>query len=133
MSFVPKNNEVITKAKAREMNALVLAYVGDAVHSMYVRSKLATTTTFKTNKLNSLSISEVNAKNQAKLMTAILPTLSEEEQDIFHRARNAHVNNVAKSASRQEYLLATAFEAIVGYLYLIGEEKRLQEILDDEK
>lgn len=132
MSFIPKNNEIITKAKVREMNALVLAYVGDAVHSLYVRTKLASTTTYKTNKLNSLSINQVNAKAQAKRMLAILDTLSEEELDIFHRARNAHVNNVAKSASLQEYLLATAFEALIGYLYLTGQVARLEEILFEE-
>ena len=129
MSFIPKNQEIITISKVREMSPLVLAYIGDAVHSLYAREKYTLSTTYKTNKLHLLVSNEVKAKSQAKKMDAIMDKLTTEEKDIFMRARNAHVNSVAKNATIGEYLEATGFEAVVGYLYLTGQEERLEELL----
>ena len=130
MGFIPKNTEIISLSKVREINPLVLAYIGDGVHSLYCRTKYVSTTTYKTNKLSLLVNSEVNAKSQAKKMEEILEKLTEEEKYVFLRARNAHVNTIAKNATRGEYQLATGFEAIIGYLYLTGQEERIEQLLN---
>ena len=132
MSFIPKNQEIITISKVREMSPLVLAYIGDAVHSLYSREKYALSTTFKPNKLHILVSNEVKAKAQAQKLEKIFESLNQDEKDIFMRARNTHVNTIAKNASKGEYLEATGFEALIGYLYLTGQNDRLKEILENE-
>jgi len=129
MSFIPENKEIISIAKVREMSPLVLAYIGDAVHSLYSREKYALTTTYKPNKLHILVSNEVKAKAQAQMIENLLEKLNQDEKDVFMRARNAHVNSIAKNASKGEYLEATGFEAVIGYLYLTGQRDRLEEIL----
>ncbi len=132
MNFIPENKEIITIQKVREMSPLVLAYIGDAVHSLYSREKYALSTTYKPNKLHILVSNEVKAKAQAEKLEKIFESLSQEEKDIFMRARNTHVNTIAKNASKGEYLEATGFEALIGYLYLTGQNERLKEILENE-
>ena len=132
MSFIPENKNIITINKVREMSPLVLAYIGDAVHSLYSREKFALSTTYKPNKLHILVSNEVKAKAQAQKLESILDKLTEEEKEIYMRARNTHVNSIAKNASKGEYLEATGFEALVGYLYLTGQNARLEELLQDE-
>ncbi len=132
MSFIPENKHVITISKVREMSPLVLAYIGDAVHSLYSREKFALSTTYKPNKLHLLVSNEVKAKAQAEKVEALMEKLTQEEKDIFMRARNTHVNSIAKNASKGEYLEATGFEAVIGYLYLTGQNERLEELLGDE-
>lgn len=132
MSFIPENKHVITISKVREMSPLVLAYIGDAVHSLYSREKFALSTTYKPNKLHLLVSNEVKAKAQAERIEALMDKLTQEEKDIFMRARNTHVNSIAKNASKGEYLEATGFEAVIGYLYLTGQNERLEELLSNE-
>lgn len=132
MNFIPENKEIITIQKVREMSPLVLAYIGDAVHSLYSREKYALSTTYKPNKLHILVSNEVKAKAQAEKLEKIFENLSQDEKDIFMRARNTHVNTIAKNASKGEYLEATGFEALIGYLYLTGQNERLKEILENE-
>ena len=133
MSFIPENKQIITISKVREMSPLVLAYIGDAVHSLYAREKYALSTTYKPNKLHILVSNEVKAKAQAQKIESILEKLTQEEKDIFMRARNTHVNSIAKNASKGEYLEATGFEAVIGYLYLTGQQERLEELFSDEQ
>ncbi len=132
MNFIPENKEIITIQKVREMSPLVLAYIGDAVHSLYSREKYALSTTYKPNKLHILVSNEVKAKAQAEKLEKIFESLTQDEKDIFMRARNTHVNTIAKNASKGEYLEATGFEALIGYLYLTGQNERLKEILENE-
>ena len=132
MNFIPENKEIISINKVREMSPLVLAYIGDAVHSLYSREKYALSTTFKPNKLHILVSNEVKAKAQAEKLEKIFESLNQDEKDIFMRARNTHVNTIAKNASKGEYLEATGFEALIGYLYLTGQNDRLKEILENE-
>lgn len=116
--------------KYYQMNAIKLAYIGDAVFSLYVREHYISNTEMKNSALNKKVNSIVCAKNQALLLPEVLNMLNEEEKDIVLRARNAHVNNKAKNSSLTEYNLATQFEAIVGYLYLIKDNKKLDKILN---
>lgn len=116
--------------KYYQMNSIKLAYVGDAVFSLFVREHYVANTDMKNSVLNKKVNSIVCAKNQAELMNKIFDLLDEEEKDIALRARNAHINNKAKNSTFQEYSLATQFEAVLGYIYLTGDKQKLDKILN---
>ena len=122
MSLLRNDNPMTTK-QARELNPLVLAYIGDGVHTLYIRLQELSKTTGKA------VTAKVKAEAQAKSMQAIMQLLDEEEDDIFHRARNAHSHSMAKNASVIDYKIATGFEALIGYLYLTGQSDRLEYLL----
>ncbi len=122
-----KVNLSVNQAKA--LNPLVLAYVGDAVHTLFVRQSLATTSDAKAGRLHTTAGKVVSAVNQSILADLILPNLSEEETDIFKRARNAHSHSSAKNAQLCDYKKASGYEAVLGFLYLTGQEERLVQIL----
>ncbi len=125
MDFLPRNKEIITTKQARELNPLVLAYVGDGVHTLYVRMNALKSTTGKADKLHKYVTSRVNAGAQAECMRKIESALNEDEEDIFRRARNSHQHSMAKNASVADYKAASGFEAVIGYLYLTGQDERL--------
>lgn len=127
---LPRNDNPMTAKQARELNPLVLAYVGDGVHTLLVRLQELSKTSGKADKLHKAVTSQVKAEAQAKRMQSIEGILSEEENDIFRRARNAHTNSMAKNATISDYRLATGFEALVGYLYLTGQNARLEYLLN---
>ena len=107
-------------------NALVLAYLGDAVFSLLTRDWLVKSFNYKPNQLNKMCNSIVCAKNQAKIMVELKNELAEEELDIVMRARNTHLsNNKAKNSTIEEYNLATQFEAVVGFWYLTGQTEKI--------
>ncbi len=122
--------EKMDKIKANNLSPVVLAFVGDAVYSLFVREKLTFTCDSKAGELNTLATKEVKATAQAEFIKEIMPILTEEEVSVFKRARNAKKPNKAKHASVTEYNNATGFEAVLGYLYLIGETDRLNFILN---
>ena len=117
------------KNRINSINPIVLAFVGDAVYSLYIRSELAVDNDSKTGVLNKLATSKVKATAQADLIERILPILSEEESAVFKRARNAKKHAKSKSASVAEYNLSTGFEAVLGYLYLSGNLDRINYLL----
>ncbi len=112
------------------MNPIVLAFVGDAVYSLFVRKKLATTLDSKSGVLQERSAKIVNATAQADFANKIMEVLTEEELDIFRRARNSKKPSRAKNASSSSYNKSTGFEAVLGYLYLIGDVNRLDYLLN---
>ena len=126
---LPKNDNPMTTKQARELNPLVLAYIGDGVHTLYVRLQELGKTTGKTDKLHKAVTARVKAEAQAKSMQAIVDLLDEEESDIFHRARNAHSHSMAKNATVSDYRIASGYEALIGYLYLTGQHDRLEYLL----
>jgi len=117
-------------ADTKELSPIVLAFVGDGVHTLYVRDRVVKNSNLLVNSCHKLSSKHCNAKAQAGKLDVIKDILTEEEQDIVRRARNAKVNNIAKNADLETYKKATSFEALVGYLYLKGDYKRLKQILD---
>lgn len=129
MGDIPIIKESISVKQARELNPLVLAYIGDGAHTLYVRTKELKKTTGKADKLHVAVTSQVNAAAQAKSMEAIRPLLSEEEEGIFLRARNSRQHSVAKNASIADYKTATGFEALIGFLYLTSQNERLEYLL----
>lgn len=112
------------------MNAVVLAFVGDAVFTLYVRKKLSLTGDFKTGELNKRASQEVSAHGQSMLTDELLTKLNEDELAIFHRGRNAKKPTKSKNASVAEYNRSTGFEAVIGYLYLTGQTERIDELLE---
>lgn len=124
-----KNSQILHKI-ITEGNILTLAFLGDSVHTLFVREKVLQEACLKMDNYHTKASKFCKAATQAKVLHQILPTLTEEEADIIRRARNAKPKHQAKNASSADYAYATAFEALIGYLYLKGEEKRLQEILE---
>ena len=122
-------SQKIPPEKAKYMNAVVLAYLGDAVHCLYVREKLAFSSQAKSGVLNKTAASLICATAQAQAADKLLPLLTKEESDIFRRAKNAKKPTKAKNTSRVEYSKSTGFEALIGYLYVTGQENRLNELL----
>ncbi|MBR2498242.1 MAG: Mini-ribonuclease 3 [Clostridia bacterium] len=118
------------KQKANNLNPIVLAFVGDAVYSLFVRERLTFESDCKTGELNKLATNEVNATAQAEFVKEIISSLTEEELSVFKRARNAKKPTKSKSASISDYNSATGFEAVLGYLYLTGQNDRLNLILN---
>ena len=111
------------------MSPLVWAYVGDSVYEVFIRTHLVETTKLKPHKLHIEAIKYVKAKAQAQILQDILETLSEDEQDIVRRTRNTQNHHLPKNAELKDYMYATAFEGLIGYLYLTKQEQRLKEIL----
>ena len=119
----------ISEKDALYMNALTLAYVGDAVHSMYMRSSLALSCDQKIDVLHKSASSVVKAETQARLAEKLFDSLTETEQSVYLRGRNSSSHHKAKNQTASDYRKATGFEAVLGYLYLTGQTKRLQQFL----
>lgn len=111
-----------------QLNPIILAYVGDVVFSMYVRLRLVPTSSH-VRVIHDLGSRMVSAVYQCKAMQELLETLDEEEMAVFRRGRNAK-SMVPKSASVHEYRMATAFEALLGWLFLEEREERLTQFMD---
>ncbi len=114
--------------KARELSPLTMAFIGDAVYSLYVRTSLAAKGGL-VRKMHYDAIGKVKAAAQAKAGEALQSSLTEDEKQIYVRGRNAKSANIPKHADVAEYHSATAFETLLGYLYLAGKQERLNEIL----
>ena len=111
------------------MGALRLAFIGDAVQTLYVREKIATENKGKVPVLHSLVSKRVNAAAQSLAYDKIFPNLTPEEQDIIRRGKNARVGHIPKNQTIEDYHKATALESLLGYLYLSRQDERLAEIL----
>lgn len=114
---------------AKQYSPLSLAFVGDAVYSLLIRTKLLCERELTVNHLHKHAADEVKAEAQKNLMTAMLPKLTGEELTVFKRGRNANSHSVAKHASVTDYRIATGFEALIGYLYLNGRMDRVMELV----
>ena len=117
-------------AALAQMSSLALAHVGDAVYEIMVRALLACSGTQTSKNLHNRTIELVRAAAQAKAAARILPLLTEEEEAVFRRGRNAKPKSVPKSASIAEYAQATALEALFGWLYLRQQYDRVNELFD---
>ena len=95
-----------------------------------IRQYLINTTKLKPHKLHIEAIKYVKAGAQAKILEKIKQSLTEEEQEIVKRGRNAENHHLPKNATVQEYMYSTGFEALIGYLYLTKQDERLKEILE---
>ncbi|MDY3251135.1 MAG: ribonuclease III domain-containing protein [Candidatus Choladocola sp.] len=108
---------------------LTLAYIGDAAYELIIRTVFVKQGNTQPQKLHRRVISCVSAKTQAKMIEALLPVLTEEEAGIYRRGRNSKPYTKAKNATMTEYLEATGFEAVMGYLYLKRDFERMNELV----
>ncbi|MDD6223106.1 MAG: ribonuclease III domain-containing protein [Lachnospiraceae bacterium] len=115
--------------EASEYSPLVLAWIGDVVYELTLRTMLISGGNRPVDKLNRADSRLARAGAQSAMADALLPVMSEEEQNIYKRGRNAHSYTKAKSATTGEYRRATGFEAVIGYLYLKGRYRRLEELI----
>ncbi|HIU82916.1 MAG TPA: Mini-ribonuclease 3 [Candidatus Faecicola pullistercoris] len=128
--YLPAVINPLPEKTVYEMNPVVLAFVGDSVQQLYVRTKLSAGSTMKSGELHKLAVKEVRAVSQADFAHRLLPALLPREKDVFMRARNSKTNSPAKHASIADYKAATGFEAVIGYLYLSGGHERLLALLE---
>lgn len=116
------------EALLKEISTPALAYLGDSVVELCVRTMLVKKGVSSSKRLNSAALQYVTARAQAQAASRILPVLTEEENAVYHRGRNIGHTNVPKSASVAEYRMATGFEALFGYLHLAGRKERIDEL-----
>lgn len=127
--------EPVPRERAKQINPIVLAFVGDAVYTLCVRTRLALSSGEKTGALNRRASERVSAHGQSEALARILPMLTEEEAEIYRRGRNAKKPTKSKNATVAEYVRSTGFEALLGYLYLMGQTERIRQLFfseDDE-
>lgn len=131
---------IVLKEKMRELfgleeqdlrtySPLTLAYLGDAVFELVVRTVLVERANMQAEKLHKAAIKIVKAETQALMIEAVKEDLTEEELSVFKRGRNAKAVTRAKNASMSAYRRATGFEALMGYLYLKGDMERMLELI----
>ena len=119
----------IKPMEVMNLHPLVLAYIGDAVYEVYIRTMLVINKKTNVNMLHKMSIKYVKAKAQSDIVHRITDMLTQEEQDVVRRGRNAKSVTVPKHAEITDYRYSTGFEALIGYLYLTNNIERLMEIL----
>ena len=125
--FIPIKKD---ESEINQMSPLVWAYVGDCVYELYIRTYLVDNTSLKPNKLHIESIKYVKAGAQAKFLEEFFENLTEDEKSIVRRGRNANNHHLPKNSNVQEYMYSTAFEGLIGYLYLCKKYARVKEIIE---
>lgn len=124
--------DLIERAKSQEeinmLSPLTWAYVGDCIYELYIRTDLVNKTKLKPHKLHIETIKYVKAKAQADILKRIEKNLTEKELEIVRRGRNAENHHLPKNANPADYMYSTAFEGLIGYLYLTKQDERLKEI-----
>lgn len=124
-------NKLIVKdeTEINMMSPLTWAYVGDSVYELYIRTYLSNTTNLNPHKMHVLSIKYVSAKAQYDILQKL--KLSDDEKEIVKRGRNTQNHHLPKHATAEEYMYSTAFEVLIGYLFLLRREERLEKILKE--
>lgn len=115
---------------ATQLNSLTLAFLGDAVFTLFVREKLVTGHDCKSGRLHKMASDYVCAASQARMLEGITPVLTEEEKEVARRCRNCHNPSHAKNAALSDYKKATALEGVLGFLRLTGQNERLNELMN---
>lgn len=127
LGFIPFCKEALELGKVDicTYSPLALAYIGDAVYELVVRTKVINRGSMQVNKMHKKSAELVKAETQAKLIRMLEEDLTPEELSVFKRGRNAKSATMAKNATMVDYRMATGFEALAGYLYLTEQFERL--------
>lgn len=122
--------EKMDEEKAKNLSPVTLAFVGDAVFSLYVREKEVLLSDKRLADLQKVTSEQVSAKGQSALLEVAEGRFTPEEEAIYRRGRNARKTTKSKHASVAEYNRSTGFEAVLGYLYLTGKYQRIHEIIE---
>ena len=129
LALVVQQTFSLEQQDIKTYSPLTLAYLGDAVYDVIIRTMLVEKANMQVNKLHQKASSYVKAEAQKEMFFAIEKTLTEEEFGIYKRGRNAKSFTSAKNASIGDYRIATGFEALIGYLYLLGKMERILELI----
>lgn len=124
-----KNKFACGEVDIRSYSPLTLAYIGDAVYDLIIRTIIVERGNRSANNLHKSAIKYVNAKTQANMIAMLKEELSEEELAVYKRGKNAKSNTSAKNATLKEYKKATGFEALLGYLYLQDKTERILDLV----
>ncbi len=127
-SYIKKQFQ-IPDVDIRTYSPLTLAYIGDGIYDLVIRSLVVARGNTRAGELHKRTSQIVKAHTQAQMMEVLLPLLSEEEEDVYRRGRNAKSPTMAKNATMADYRKATGFEALMGWLYLRDEFERLVELV----
>ncbi len=122
--------ESVPEIDIKEMSPLALAFVGDAVLELLVRSRLVGTTRLQPGRLHSVATQYVSARAQFRELAALEPMLTEQEAAVLRRGKNASKATVAKHATAQEYRASTGLECLLGWLYLQGQIDRVTQLFE---
>lgn len=123
----------ISRERARQISPVTLAFVGDAVYSLYVREREVLALDSKLSDLQKRTSAAVSAKGQSDLLLKTEELFTPEEEEIYHRGRNAKKSTKSKNATVADYNRSTGFEAVLGYLYLTGQYARIAELAEGIK
>ena len=115
--------------ETKQMNPVTLAFLGDAVYALWVRERLVRFGDGKLSELNRTAANVLSARGQSAFLERVLPLLTQEEEEIFRRGRNAKKPTKSKHATAAEYNRSTGFEAVLGFLHLTGNDERVDELL----
>lgn len=126
--MVTMNNEDSSLEKFELLPPLTLAYIGDAVYELWVRRYLVLKGITRVNELHHTAIKYVNAGTQSKLVGCLEPFLDRDEARILRRGRNTKSGRQPKNAEMIDYRRATGLEALVGYLYFLNKQDRLDQV-----
>ena len=123
--------EVFSKEKKdiRTYSPLALAYIGDAVYDLIIRTIVVEQANRPSHELHMITVKYVSAGAQSRIVQALAEQFTEEEQAVYRRGKNAKPHTMAKNASRGDYMRSTGFEAVVGYLYLVDNMDRVLELV----
>ena len=118
------------KIEGNALNGLSLAFIGDAVYEIMVREHLLRNGSLQIGKLHKMAVEMVRASFQASVFDFLEPILTEEENSILHRGRNASATHIPKNANAIEYRKATGVESLFGWLYLEQKNERIRELFE---
>ncbi len=124
-----KQNMELEEINIIDYSPLTLAYIGDGIYEVIVRTVIVDEANRQVNKIHKAASNLVKAETQAKMIHFIMDDLTEEEVKIYKRGRNAKAVTRAKNASMSDYRTATGFEALMGWLYLTGQSERMMELI----
>ena len=130
IDFLMDGNNFRSEMEVKYLNPLVMAFIGDGIYSLYVKSRELDLFADKVNTLTKKTAEIVNAQAQEQALFKIYDRLTESEQDIVRRARNTNIHTHAKNYTIDQYRHATALEALIGYLFLTKRVERLKELLN---
>ena len=119
----------LSEVQITDYSPLTLAYIGDGIYEVIIRTLIIDEANRQVNKIHKAASHLVKAETQAKMIHLIMDDLTEEEQRIYKRGRNAKAVTRAKNASMSDYRTATGFEALMGWLYLTGQSERMMDLI----
>lgn len=119
----------ISETDIKSYSPLTLAFIGDAIYDLVVRTGVVAQGNTRADKLQKRTVTLVKASAQSDMIEAILPSLTEEEEEVYKRGRNAKSHTMPKNATVADYRRATGFEALLGYLYLQDDMDRIMELI----